>query len=342
MEITVHQPHIVKSLDDVITLLEKAINNELDHYDLKIEGIENFTMHLEGDKFHQTITPSVMKGFIDLQNAIYRSYAQIKYNDNSILRLTKVEKDELELEIKVINGSSSFDIDWLELLKKIVENTVGKMNSRQTFIAVLVLIASFTGYFVTTNYLTNQKEVRLAEIALEKDSNEKRERLTTIALLSEKDNIDKTELLTKATAAIPDTSIITQEAKDANYSLIKSAQAADSIDFDNGNIKLSGEAAKELSKTSPNRWENVRIDGTYHIINVDSSHSAKRKIRIRNIETQDEILAILENDTLDQKYLDIIQDAEWSYNPVKLKVRAKELNGRYKEAEITEALKLKE
>lgn len=340
MNTTVHQPHIIRHIDDVASLLEKAINNELDHYDLKIEGIENFSMHLVGDKFHQTITPSIMKGFIDLQNAIYRSYAQIKYNDNSIIRLTKIEKDELELEIKVIDGSTGFDIDWLELLKKIVDNTVGKMNSRQAFIAVLVLILAFAGTIITTDYLSSQKEIRLAEISQEKDSNEKRERLATIALLSN-DNNDKQELLAKASAAIPDTKIITEEAKQANYSLIKSAQAADSIDFNKGSIKLSGEAAKELSKSSPSKWENVRIDGIYHIINVDSSHSAKRKIRIRNLETQEETLAVLENDTLDQKYLDIIQDAEWSYNPVELKVRAKELNGRYKEAEITQASKIK-
>ena len=66
----------------------------------------------------------------------------------------------------------------------------------------------------------------------------------------------------------------------------------------------------------------------------------KEKIRIRNIETQQEILAILENDTLDQKNLNLIQEAEWGYNPVYLKVRAKELNTMYKEAQIIEAKEL--
>jgi len=77
-------------------------------------------------------------------------------------------------------------------------------------------------------------------------------------------------------------------------------------------VKLNSQVRrrKSFQKHHPQKWENVRIDGIYHIINVDSSHSAKRKIRIRNINTQDEILAILENDTLDQRYLDIIQDAE--------------------------------
>ncbi len=340
IEVT-HEPHIINSLDDVVNLLDKALNDELDHFDLKIEELKDFSMHLVGKKFHQTITPSVMKGFIDLQSAIYRSYAQIKYDDTSILRLTKIEKDELELEVKVIDGSSGFGFDWQEVLSKIVENTVGKMNSKQAFISVLVLILSFAGYSTTKEYLTAQKETRLAEIANEKDSNEKQERLATIALLTNNDGEDTSAILEKAAKVVPSTTAITEEAKYANHSLIKSAQAAEIIEFNDGEVKLSGDAARELTKTSPSKWADVRVDGIYHVINVDSSHSAKRKIRIRNIETQEEMLAVLENDTLDQKYLDIIQDAEWGYVPVELRIRAKELNGRYKEAEILQASKLK-
>src|SRR5690606_11620025 len=102
----VHEPHIINNLNDALELLKQALNDELDHYDLQISDINKFSMHLTGNKFHQTITPSVMKGFIDLQNAIYRSYAQIKYNEASILKLSKHEKDVLELEVKVVDGSA--------------------------------------------------------------------------------------------------------------------------------------------------------------------------------------------------------------------------------------------
>ena len=337
----VHEPHVINDLDDAVALLKQALDDKLDHYDLHIADLEKFSMHLTGDKFHQTITPSLMKGFIDLQNAIYRSYAQIKYNEPSILKLSKQEKDELELEVKVIDGSSGFEVNVQELFEKLITLLAGKMTSKHIFILVLSTILLYGGYESYTYYLENQKEIRMAEIALEKDIGAKQERLATVALLSDRSDTDTQKVLARAAEFSPQVKNIKEEANNASHSLIKSAQAAESIDFDNGKIKLSGEAAKELSKTSPTKWENVRIDGIYHIINVDSSHSAKRKIRIRNINTQDEILAILENDTLDQRYLDIIQDAEWGYNPVQLKVRAKELNGRFKEAEITEATILK-
>lgn len=337
----IHEPHIINNLNDALELLKRALNDELDHYDLQISDLNKFSMHLTGDKFHQTITPSVMKGFIDLQNAIYRSYAQIKYNEASILKLSKHEKDVLELEVKVVDGSAGFELNIQELFEKLLGLLVGKMTSKHIFILVLSTILLYGGYEVHNNYLENQKEIRLAEIALEKDVSSKQERLATVALLSDRSADETKEVLARAAQVAPQVKIIKEEAKNASHSLIKSAQAAESIDFDDGNIRLSGEAAKELTKTPPNKWSDVRIDGIYHVVNVDSSHSAKRKIRIRNIETQQEILAILENDTLDQKNLNLIQEAEWGYNPVYLKVRAKELNGMYKEAQILEAKELK-
>lgn len=333
----VHEPHIINNLNDALELLKRALNDELNHYDLQISDLNKFSMHLTGDKFHQTITPSVMKGFIDLQNAIYRSYAQIKYNEASILKLSKHEKDVLELEVKVVDGSAGFELNIQELFEKLLGLLVGKMTSKHIFILVLSTILLYGGYEVHNNYLENQKEIRLAEIALEKDVSAKQERLATVALLSDRSADETKEVLARAAEVAPQVKTIKEEAKNASHSLIKSAQAADSIDFDDGNIRLTGDAAKELTKTSPSRWVDVRIDGTYFVVNVDSSHSAKRKIRIRNTETQQEVLAILENDTLDQRNLDIIQNAEWGYTQVFLKVRAKELNGIYKEAEIIEA-----
>lgn len=338
----VHEPHVINDLDDVVALLKEALNDQLDHYELRVADLEKFSMHLTGEKFHQTITPSLMKGFIDLQNAIYRSYAQIKYNEPTILKLSKEEKDELELEVKVINGSSGFEVNVQELFEKLITLLAGKMTSKHIFILVLSTILLYGGYEAHSNYLENQKEIRMAEIALEKDVSAKQERLATVALLADRDEDDTKDILAQAAKFAPQVNNIKEEANNASHSLIKSAQAADSIDFDNGKIKLTGEAAKELTKTSPNKWNDVRIDGVYHVVNVDSSHSAKRKIRIRNIETQQEILAILENDTLDQKNLNLIQEAEWGYNPVFLKVRAKELNSTFKEAQILEAKEIKQ
>lgn len=214
------------------------------------------------------------------------------------------------------------------------------MSSKQVFICTLLAIASIAGTYISTNYVESLKETRLAEIEYEKDITEKQERLATIAL-SQNRNIDDTEaVLSAAISSSPKGKIIVNEVKNATHSLIRGAQAADLIKL-GGDVTLTGDAALELTKTTPSKWTEVRIDGIYHIINVDSSHASKRKIRIRNIDNQEELVAILENDTLDEKYLNTIKDAEWSYEHVFLKIHAKELNGKFKEASIRYASQLK-
>ncbi|MVO48538.1 hypothetical protein GO859_03985 [Acinetobacter baumannii] len=45
-------------------------------------------------------------------------------------------------------------------------------------------------------------------------------------------------------------------------------------------------------------------------------------------------MSVLENDSLDQKNLQLIQQAEWKYAKIFLKIQTLTLNGRYKESRI--------
>lgn len=337
---TTHTPYVINSVDDAFILLDKALNNELEHYDLKINQIDAFSMHLIGDKFHQTITPSVMQGFLDLQKAIYRSYAMIKYDEASINKLTKEEKQQLEIKVKVVNGSSGFQFNWDSVLNQL-PILLNKMSGQQVFILTLVVIILLAGGSVLKTFLSNRKEVRLAEIEHENNKLEKEERLETIQILSSGGiTPQQQKILSKAIAEIPAAQSIREEAERATYSLLKNSQSADIIQFEHANVEMSGEAGKELTATLAHKWEPVRLDGVYYITNVDSSNTQKRKIRVRNAETHHEFLAILENDTLDQRNLTVIQDAEWGYTPIHLTIKAKQLNEQIKEAYIIKTKKI--
>jgi len=64
----VHEPHVINNLDDAVALLRQALDDQLDHYELRIADLEKFSMHLTGDKFHQTITPTVHMHRLDIMN----------------------------------------------------------------------------------------------------------------------------------------------------------------------------------------------------------------------------------------------------------------------------------
>ena len=45
----------------------------------------------EGRQFHSSLTPSAMKGIVEIQSALYRAAAQLLHDEASIRRLTDTE-----------------------------------------------------------------------------------------------------------------------------------------------------------------------------------------------------------------------------------------------------------
>lgn len=66
-----------------------------------------------------------------MQSAIYKSYSLIRYNDEVPNKLTQEDRDDLELEVKVLNGSSGFNVDWDGIFNNLIEKTVGRMTGKQ-------------------------------------------------------------------------------------------------------------------------------------------------------------------------------------------------------------------
>ena len=333
-EAVIQNEYIISNEIDAINLLEKILNNEIDtiHLNLKVKDFTPFNMHVSGDKYHQTITSSVMKGFLEMQSAIYKSYSLIRYNDEVPNKLTQDDRDELELEVKVLDGSSGFNIDWDSLFNTLIEKTVGRMTGNQVYISVLFLIATFGGHSFYQSYIENQKDIRKTEIEQKAKQQESEERIETVKILNEA-NQRTIDVLERAVIAEPKNKIIETDAKEATTKLIKSVRNADNVEFQNA-VSFSGDAAREITTTSKTSWESTRIDGEYIIQYVDSSNAAKRKIRVKSVETGQTLVALLENDTLDQKLLNIIKNAEWGYTKVFLKIKTQTSHGKFKDSII--------
>ena len=72
----------IRSEDDAYGLLQKLVDKSINIGDrqLSFEGWPTLTLRLQGQDYQSTITPPVMKAFLELQQGIYRSYATAKYN----------------------------------------------------------------------------------------------------------------------------------------------------------------------------------------------------------------------------------------------------------------------
>lgn len=155
---------VVRSEAEAYALLDRALNGKVGPWsDLRLEGWPQLTIYLKGEKFDQTITPTVMKSLLEYQRLIYRAYASAKY-DNESKRLTDTEKEALEIMVKVEGGSTKLDIDVNALAVEFVKQMGARMDSTHILIVLITFLTLYFGSSALKTFLDNRKEVRLKEL----------------------------------------------------------------------------------------------------------------------------------------------------------------------------------
>lgn len=116
---------IIKSEEDAYEVLSNALAGTIQPFGTVIfDGWPTLNLNVKGRKFHQSLTPTVMRGLLEFQKGIYQSFAAAKYNYPS-KRLSESEKKDLEIRVDVHEGSSDLDINFNEIALKLVEQLGG-------------------------------------------------------------------------------------------------------------------------------------------------------------------------------------------------------------------------
>jgi len=315
------------SIFDVLTDLMSLPQSIDDFNQLSFDGFPTLQIRLRGDKFHGTITTSVMKSLIELQKAIYKSYAQAIYNSDNINKLSKLEKDNLELIIKVEEGCTLLNIDAQETLNNWISAMADKLTPKTIAAITLGVAALYFSYSGYTNYLNTQKEIRMAEI----NDESQKGTLEKIVELSENEK-EKMQLIADLKMQYPQVSNIQVHAEEAQHSLVKSFSKADEVEL--GGTVIDGDVAEELTKSKRKTATQGRADGDYRILSVDSTDPLMFKVKIRNISNNEEFMATVQDETLEQRYKTLIQKAEWNRTPVKLDINARLIGEEVREATV--------
>ena len=312
---------------DAINFFESYLEHpELINPDsILVEGWDKFRIHLTGDKFHNSITPSVMKGIIDLQQSLYEAFALAVYNDKNVSRLTKAQKKHLEIQVVITEGSTNLDIDINALFMGFVNETVGKMTAGQAMLIFVFFITAYFGQSSWKSWMDKKQAIREKELDTETQKH-------LVDSLSE-NNRRVVDVLEKVAASNEKARAIYAQSDETRNRLVRSTRYADEININNL-TEITGERAEELTRQPRLGWEVVRLDGRYRLLAVNSSSTLERKVKIRNLETGREITASLEDNTLDNQHLQRLGSAEWGLHPATLKVKAKMKLDQVKDAVI--------
>jgi hypothetical protein len=282
---------IINNEDDAYRILANINNGEIIS-EPKIDINQLFSIHIEGKKFNQSITPTVMRGLVEFQKSIYQAYATAKYNSPS-KRLSEEEKNNLEINISVKGGSSNLEINVQELAIKFIEQIGGKMGTTEI---ITLGIAFFVLYFGSTAYklyLENRKEIRLKEISDETQI----KTLQTLEALS-KQETERAKIIADLANKNHRIENIIRLSDDAHTEIIKALCASDNSEIQG--IKINKEIAELLTKNARRTSSEVRLDGIYKILKFDSSSNTKYRVRIQNVESNIELDADIQDNLIDE------------------------------------------
>lgn len=320
---------------EILNRINQSLVAENADLQLKFEGWPIIDLRVIGEGYDATITPTIMNGLIEFQKSIYRSYALAKYNTVNINKLSKDERLELEFKVKVEKGSSKFQIDFQAVAEKFVENLVGKMTPKELILAVVTVSVLYCGHSAYGSYLENRKQIRQAELA----SEEQRAAIEALKFTSAQET-QRAVLMAELAVSYPQVQNIKENAFVAQTELVKAVRGSDKAEI--AGIAIDGDTATELVKNARKPSTEVRLDGKYRVLIVDSTDPNQFKIRIKDLESGDEFAAVVQDESLDRKYRDLIQNAEWTRTPIKLQINARDVSGEIKSAVVIKAESVKE
>lgn len=317
----------ITSEQDAFEVIENYLNGSPLKGKVHLDGWPKLKVRLVGEKFDQSMTPTVMRSFIELQNLVYKSYAIAAYNSDDTRKLSKEERDELEIEVKVEQGSSIFEVDFQEVLLKFAEKAGEAMTPELAVVTILGLGVLWVGKSAYSDYLNHRKEIRLAEVKKE----EQRETLQSIQEAS-KEETKRTELLTRLIIREPKLQDVARQAYDTKTEMFRGFSSAEEATI--SGVTVSGDAAQEVITNARRRALEKRLDGYYRILRVDSSNPEEFKVKIRRWRGGLEFEAVLQDTSLDEEMKEILQYAEWERTTVFLGINAKVLDDDIKQAVI--------
>ncbi len=318
----------VHSEDQAFQLIEQYLSGSMLPGHVSFEGWPNLTIRLTGEKFNNSLTPSIMKGFVELQSQINKSYALAKYGVPDVRRLTKDELDALEIEVTVEQGSSIVEVNFDGFLTTLTQELASKMGPQEIVITVLGAAVIWGGVTAFRRFIDNRKEIRLAEIAKEGD----KENLNTLKSMSEQET-KRMEIIATMIAQKPLLDNMDRMSYDAKTQMVKSFVRADTAEIDG--VTIDSETAKDLTTNARRRSVEIRIDGIYRIEEVNNTDPECFKVKVRSTTNDQRLTCVVQDIFLDESgNKEALQKAEWERKPVHLSINAKHMDGEIKSAVI--------
>lgn len=316
---------VIQKEEDAWEWLKKAVDGELPHTEepihLKFEGWPSLDLKFKGKDFDSSVPSRLMPSLLEAQKEIYRLYATGRYGEENLRKLTSEEKEQLELVVRVEEGSSIFETNLEDVLTKAFEGAVGKMDSQH--LLVLFLGAALTwGSVIAWKVWLRSKEKR-AELESRVSISQSEERKLSIMA----DALNKNTELQRVSAGA-------DEFRNQSLSKLK---PADKFEVPQSNVVIDGERAAVVTATPREQSSETRLSGLYLILSVDSGGMRGYRVKVKSLETEEEFSVAIPDQVFSRDQLEILKDGEWDKEPVQMSIKGRTLRGQISSATLISA-----
>jgi hypothetical protein len=323
---------IINSESDAFRLLREIVEgSKIDNVeDIKFEEWPKFVIRIKGEQFNGTIPTRIMPSLLELQKELHKAYCLTVYGDENTRKLTKKDKEKLELVVKVDEGSSWFETLLNDKLTKIIQDAAGKMSPEQLVVVAIVfgvLIASTIGWKA---WLTKKSKDKEIDAELEK----------TIELSRlEK---EKLELISKASGMVPVIEAIINSTNNLKSDFATNLKSADVLevggskteDSPEEKINMTGELVSKLSEKPREKAVEKKVSGVYLLLSADFTDEEGLRVSLRRQDDGYEFKAKIPLGVIGDEQSEIIKEDSWNKKAMKLDILVKELHSRYTSATV--------
>jgi len=318
---------IISNETQAVDLLERLLNGkELEKdADIKFQGWPVFNIRIKGKDFDGSIPTRIMPTLLDLQAEVNKLYCVSRYGDPDTRKLTKKDREQLELIIKVDKGSSIYETFLQDPFYKILQDAVQRMPPEYLLIIVISFGILATGSFAWKNWLKAQSEKNELNYQIEMSKTEK----------------EKIEIIANATTLAPEIKSLTQGINELRRDMVSKLKDKDNLqlipeksDKESTDFNITGSQAQEVTQTPRQTAVEAVETGRYLVLSANFNRKDGTRLEVKR-ELDDVIFkADVPQNVLGKEQENILRDKGWAKYPMELQLLIRTVGKRITSAKL--------
>lgn len=317
---------VIRNEDDAIDILKKLLEGQeiSPGFTLKLESWPRFVVHIKGVDFDGTIPTRIMPTLLELQKEVHKAYCLATYGEENTRKLSKNDREQLELLVKVKQGSSLYETLLQDPIYKILKDACERMSPEQLTAVLIIFGLSATSALMWKFWINKKIRDRELDQMIELSKIEK----------------EKMQVIQEAITHFPMGKIVSDGLDSVRGDLVTKLKDSDELEVttpmatEQIPASINGELAGKIVKKQRESPVERLIDDKFFLRTADFSRQESVRVELERISDGYSFKADIPLGVLSNDQEEAIKDKSWNRVPITMKVFVKDLNGKYSSAKI--------